>query len=50
MNGVYYFIVTDAIGCVSDTSFMYVDFASIYDQINFSEIDKIMDILRGSSF
>ena len=47
INGVYYFIVTDAIGCVSDTSFMYVDFAatSIYDQINFKEIDKIVDIL-----
>ena len=47
INGIYYFIVTDAIGCVSDTSFMYVDFAatSISDKINFSEIDKIVDIL-----
>ena len=47
INGIYYFIVTDAIGCVSDTSFMYVDFivTSIYDKINFSEIDKIVDIL-----
>ena len=47
LNGVYYFIVTDAIGCVSDTSFMFVDFAatSIYEQINFAELDKIVDIL-----
>ena len=47
MNGIYYFIVTDAIGCVSDTSFMFVDFAatSIYNQINFAELDKIVDIL-----
>ena len=47
LNGIYYFIVTDAIGCVSDTSFMFVDFAatSIYNQINFAELDKIVDIL-----
>ena len=25
-NGMYYFIVTDALGCVSDTSFFYVEF------------------------
>ena len=30
INGIYYFIVTDAIGCVSDTSFMYVDFCNFY--------------------
>ena len=47
LNGIYYLIVTDAIGCVSDTSFMYVDFAvtSIYEQINFTKLDKIVDVL-----
>ena len=47
LNGIYYLIVTDAIGCVSDTSFMYVDFAStsIYEQINFNKLDKIVDVL-----
>ena len=47
LNGTYYFIVTDAIGCVSDTSFMFVDFAatSIYEQIDFSELEKIIDVL-----
>jgi hypothetical protein len=47
LNGTYYFIVTDAIGCVSDTSFMFVDFAatSIYEQIDFSELEKIVDVL-----
>ncbi|MGY8989610.1 MAG: CUB domain-containing protein, partial [Flavobacteriales bacterium] len=47
INGTYYLIITDAIGCVSDTSFMYVDFVStsIFEVINFSEIDKIVDVL-----
>jgi hypothetical protein len=47
INGTYYLIITDAIGCVSDTAFMYVDFVStsISEVINFSEIDKIVDVL-----
>jgi hypothetical protein len=47
INGTYYLIITDAIGCVSDTAFMYVDFVatSIAEIINFSEIDKIVDVL-----
>jgi len=47
INGTYYLIITDAIGCVSDTAFIYVDFAatSIAEVINFSEIDKIVDVL-----
>jgi hypothetical protein len=47
LNGIYYFIVTDNLDCVSDTSFLFVDFAAnaLEDIINFSEIDKIVDVL-----
>ena len=47
LNGIYYFIVTDNLGCVSDTTFLFIDFAAnaIEDVINFSEIEKIVDVL-----
>ena len=42
LNGEYYFIATDALGCVTDTAFFTVDFASAIDEI--SSIKKLVNI------
>ena len=47
MNGIYYLIVTDDLNCISDTSFVYVDFVStsIIEQSNDVSLKEIVDVL-----
>ena len=52
LNGLYYFIATDALGCISDTVFFTVDFASaIEEHNNTKQLVKITDVLgRETSY
>lgn len=47
INGQYYFIVTDYLGCISDTSFININHmpSSISDIQNSKELLKIVDVL-----
>jgi hypothetical protein len=47
INGPYYFIVTDGLGCISDTAFININHmpSFISDMKNFKELIKIIDIL-----
>ena len=52
LNGLYYFIATDALGCISDTVFFTVDFASAIQEHNSTkQLVKITDVLgRETSY
>ena len=47
INGQYYFIVTDDLGCVSDTAFINVSYmpSSIVDIQNSKELIRVVDVL-----
>ena len=47
INGQYYFIVTDGLGCISDTAFINVNHmpSSIFGINNSKELIKIVDVL-----
>mgnify|MGYP001168150645 FL=1 len=46
LNGQYYFISTDALGCVTDTVFLIVDFASAFEDRNSKkQLVRITDAL-----
>ena len=50
MNGQYYFIATDTLGCISDTVFFIVDFTSaINENSSMRKLVKIMDVLGRES-
>ena len=50
LNGQYYFIATDALGCVTDTVFSIVDLATPIDEgSSMRKLVKITDLLGGES-
>ncbi len=50
LNGQYYFIATDALGCVTDTVFFTVDFATAIDESSsMRKLVRITDVLGRES-